>query len=149
MNDHKFQSIQDARRFVLAGDAIVTLQSLKSGRHFTYNVQESKPNPDFPNAARIHFVKLLSDGSADDGTFRYLGLINEHGQFRLTRRSSAGPDAPSVRAFSFFMSLQQLHPDLVIRHTGKCGRCGKTLTVPESIDSGLGPVCRAEMSHAA
>jgi hypothetical protein len=27
------------------------------------------------------------------------------------------------------------------RHEGRCGRCGRTLTVPESIDSGFGPEC--------
>jgi hypothetical protein len=29
-------------------------------------------------------------------------------------------------------------------HCGHCGRCGKLLTVPESIKSGLGPICRGE-----
>lgn len=28
-----------------------------------------------------------------------------------------------------------------IRHAGRCCRCGRTLTVPTSIDMGLGPVC--------
>jgi len=26
-------------------------------------------------------------------------------------------------------------------HEGACGRCGRTLTVPESIASGFGPEC--------
>lgn len=28
-----------------------------------------------------------------------------------------------------------------IWHEGKCGRCGRQLTVPESIESGFGPEC--------
>lgn len=28
-----------------------------------------------------------------------------------------------------------------IRHAGRCGRCGRLLTVPESIETGLGPEC--------
>src|ERR1700675_3055956 len=32
---------------------------------------------------------------------------------------------------------------------GKCGRCGKPLTVPESIASGFGPDCREMMGMAA
>ena len=31
------------------------------------------------------------------------------------------------------------------RHEGRCGRCGRALTVPESIDTGFGPHCAAEM----
>jgi hypothetical protein len=26
-------------------------------------------------------------------------------------------------------------------HEGRCGRCGRKLTVPESIESGFGPEC--------
>jgi hypothetical protein len=36
------------------------------------------------------------------------------------------------------------HPDsdkLEVWHEGRCGRCGRRLTVPESIESGLGPEC--------
>jgi hypothetical protein len=33
-------------------------------------------------------------------------------------------------------------PDgVVIWHEGRCGRCGRRLTVPESIESGYGPEC--------
>jgi hypothetical protein len=28
-------------------------------------------------------------------------------------------------------------------HEGRCGKCGRALTVPESIESGLGPVCES------
>lgn len=32
-------------------------------------------------------------------------------------------------------------PGYEIRHAGRCGRCGRLLTVPESIESGMGPEC--------
>lgn len=32
-------------------------------------------------------------------------------------------------------------PSLEVWHEGRCGRCGRALTVPESIASGIGPVC--------
>ncbi len=34
---------------------------------------------------------------------------------------------------------------LVIYHEGKCCKCGMPLTVPESIDSGIGPDCKKTM----
>ena len=34
---------------------------------------------------------------------------------------------------------------LTVFHDGKCGRCGRKLTVPESIQSGLGPVCAGQV----
>jgi hypothetical protein len=32
-------------------------------------------------------------------------------------------------------------PRCTVHHEGRCGRCGRTLTVPESIESGFGPEC--------
>lgn len=32
-----------------------------------------------------------------------------------------------------------------IRHAGRCGRCGRLLTTPESIESGFGPTCIAKV----
>ena len=28
-----------------------------------------------------------------------------------------------------------------VHHEGKCGKCGRPLTVPESVKTGLGPIC--------
>jgi rRNA maturation endonuclease Nob1 len=28
-----------------------------------------------------------------------------------------------------------------VYHLGRCGKCGKALTEPESISTGLGPIC--------
>jgi hypothetical protein len=28
-----------------------------------------------------------------------------------------------------------------VLHSGRCGRCGRTLTTPDSIERGLGPEC--------
>ena len=65
---------------------------------------------------------------------------------------AAGVDAPSFRAMSY--ALKNLYDDkipeaLEIRHEGSCGRCGRPLTVPSSIDRGIGPDCAALMCVAA
>lgn len=139
---HRFTSIEDAKAFALAGNALITLESLRSGAHFTYKIRK----PDAEEQAEKHmrsdvwFVKLLTSGSADEGEFTYLGMIRD-GQFILTRASKALPSSPSVKALCFFFDSTTLHPELVVRHEMHCGRCGRTLTVPESIDRGIGPEC--------
>lgn len=35
----------------------------------------------------------------------------------------------------------ELPPNYGMFHAGRCGRCGRLLTTPESIESGLGPDC--------
>jgi hypothetical protein len=151
-SDHKFATIADAKAFALAGNAIITLQSLRTGQHFTYKIQEAdnEPKPDFYVTSRSHhrgpwFVKVLSEGCADEGNWVYLGMIKE-GAFRATKASSQFTDAPAFKAFNFFWLSRELHPELIVRHEGRCGRCGRTLTHPDSIDLGIGPECAQKMA---
>jgi len=142
-HNHQFASIADAKTFALAGNATITLESLKSGIHFTFKIKEAAAKSNIPfEDSPIHFVTLLCDGSADDGTFRYLGIVR-NGAFILTRASKATESAPSVKAIKYFFGLKgdEIPAQLVIRHEMKCGRCGRTLTVPSSIDRGIGPDC--------
>src|ERR1019366_4832357 len=39
-----------------------------------------------------------------------------------------------------------LPANLEVWHEGKCGRCGRKLTVPESIERGIGPECERLMA---
>jgi hypothetical protein len=32
-----------------------------------------------------------------------------------------------------------------VYHEGRCGRCNRKLTVPESIETGLGPECASKL----
>jgi hypothetical protein len=140
---HHFTSLRDARTFALAGNATITLSSLRSGAHFTFKVREKDSTN---GGGSVHFVSLLRDGSADEGSFTYLGMIRE-GRFALTKSSRVSADAPSFKAFAYFWNVpgEQIPALLEVRHEMKCGRCGRTLTVPSSIDSGLGPECRQLM----
>ena len=135
--NHQFASIADAKTFALAGNATITLESLKSGAHFTFKVREKEAN----NGGTIHFVSLLR-GPNNETDFTYMGLIRE-GRFTLTKNSKVSADAPSYKAFDYFWNKTNgaIPPQLVVHHEMKCGRCGRTLTVPSSITRGIGPDC--------
>lgn len=147
----QFANIKDAKAYALAGNATITLQSLKTGAHFTYKVQAPNKRTEKGGIVLDHedptrFVKVLASGSADDGQFIYLGVIRD-GKFTTTRASKHMIDAPSVKAFAYFMAIHELG-QLVVRHENHCGRCGRTLTHPESIDRGIGPECAGKMGAA-
>jgi uncharacterized protein DUF6011 len=141
---HKFLSLSDARAYTLAGNATITLESLKTGAHFTFKVRAPKLEIGETRPEPIRFVSVLN-GTDNETSYIYLGLIGKDGQFRLTKNSKAGADAPSVKAFSYFWNARELPAQLVVRHNGHCGRCGRTLTVPESIDAGIGPECASKI----
>lgn len=132
----QFQSANQALTFLLAGGATLTLVSHKTGARFTYKVVQ-------PKEGSPHFVSLLT-GTDNEGDYQYLGAIFEGRVFRHTFKSRISPEAPSHRAFAWTFShlLAGRIPDQVeIWHQGKCGCCGRKLTVPESIASGIGPYC--------
>jgi hypothetical protein len=146
---HHFETIAEAKAFAFAGNATLTLESLKTGNHFTYKVKQAKNRETGEPQLGMYFVNLLSNGNADDeSNFTYLGMVRD-GRFGLTRASKAGLESPSVKAFRFFMALQGPSNLLIVHHEMRCGRCGRTLTVPSSIRAGIGPECLAIMGGLA
>lgn len=137
------------REFALAGNAILALRSVETGTRFTYKITQNE-------AGTTHFVKLLA-GSDNEADYRYIGHIRD-GSFRHGGvKSFARYDAPSVVAMGWFVRnflspRQSIVParaaKLEVWHEGHCGRCGRRLTVPESIASGLGPECAMKAGKA-
>ncbi len=128
------------RTFITAGNATFTVTSRKSGTRFTYRVSAT----DRPGS---WFVSVLT-GPDNTSDFSYAGLMTEHAgvlHCRQTRGSKVGPTAPSWLGFVWLLSRIHrpalLEQQAEIHHEGRCGRCGRALTVPESIESGFGPEC--------
>lgn len=130
-----------AKEFALAGRARLTLVSEKTGTRFTYRI--SKPTSRGEGETTPWFVALLS-GSDNESDFEYLGTIFHDGAYRHGRKSRIGSEAPSARAFAWawkYLTRGELPPNCEVWHEGRCGCCGRALTVPESVASGFGPVC--------
>lgn len=124
-------------RFALAGRAVFTIRSKETGTRFTYRVRAASP------ADRNCFFVDYLGGADNENDWRFIGSLlprrNAYAFFH-SRKAKASADTPVVVAFGWTWS----HPDsskLEVWHEGRCGRCGRRLTVPESIASGLGPEC--------
>ena len=128
------------KEFVFAGNAVVTLQ----GKHkrFTYRVLKNGNE----NSNATHWIHVLY-GADNESDYKFLGGMSPHG-FYVSSRSTIRKDAESAVAFAWFASHPE-DPQVTVFHAGTCGRCGRMLTTPESIRTGLGPVCaEKERGHA-
>lgn len=156
-----------ALAFMLAGNATFTLRSLKTMARFTYNVRRvccdqckrdyagrkvqscKKCSCHLDDRNTKYFVSVLT-GSDNERDYSYMGmLVTVEGRlvFTSTRNSKVGAEAPSYKAFTWtFGHLQvgKLSSGVEIWHAGKCGKCGRKLTVPSSIAIGIGPECLAQ-----
>lgn len=127
-------------KFALGGNATFTATSRKTGTRFTYKVRQ--PRPETP-----HFVKLLT-GPDNETDYVFFGTIFPDGTFRHSPKSSIGPDSPSALAFAWIWKHRNdlaLAEKVEVHHEGRCCCCGRKLTVPESIESGIGPECAKKM----
>jgi hypothetical protein len=137
---HLLETPARALAFMMAGNATVTLKSRKTGTRFTYRIRASEDG-------KVHFVALLR-GENNESDYSYFGYVRRGVFCHGGQKAKVERDAPSVRAFAWsFKQLQghELPDSLEIWHEGRCGRCGRKLTVPESIASGIGPDCAEQM----
>ena len=130
----------DRARFVFAGNATFTLVSKKTGARFTYKIRRGEPQG---TRAPLTFASVLS-GPDNQADYTYMGIVVAGRSLVMTRASRVTADAPSFRALRWF--LENLDSAQVeCHHEGRCGRCGRALTVPSSIESGLGPECASKI----
>jgi hypothetical protein len=125
-----------ALNYILAGNAIITLTSLATNHHFTYRIEQ-------PDDHTPHFVWVLA-GLNNTRDYIFLGTIFDRKRYAHGKKSPINPSAPSTKAFAWAWRhiLSGTIPDtLVIQHEGRCGKCGRRLTDPVSIERGIGPVC--------
>ncbi len=145
MSSAPIQDPAHALRFLLAGNAHATFVSKVTGTRFTYKVVQADPRPGDTRPAP-HFVSILTGG---DDHYDYLGCIFGSKIYAHGRKSRIHPDAPSARAFVWVwqrLTAGRVPETCDVYHEGRCGRCGRRLTVPSSISSGLGPECQKRAS---
>lgn len=137
-----FDTKQEAERFMLSGNATITVANTASGNHFTYRIKKGKD--DAP-----HFVQLLS-GPDNDADYQFMGTIFNEMSYVHGRKSRIGSSAKSALAFAWTWGVirsdtLQLPKHIILMHEGRCGRCARKLTDPVSISTGFGPHCRGEL----
>ncbi len=134
----KFTTAPMALSFVLAGRARFTLVSQKTGTRYTYRITQK-------DATSPHFVGTMT-GSDNESSYTFLGTIFEAKTYRHGRKSRVSPEAGSAKAFTWawgYLAKGEMPPSCEVWHEGRCGKCGRSLTVPESISTGLGPICES------
>lgn len=142
---------------IWAGKSIFTVANNKGG-HYTYMVQLKKADGQYQDT---WFVKLLT-GPDNTRDYTYMGMLAGHSWYsdgqnqgapfapflKLTTKSKYNETSMPVQVFDFAMRVihgrQALPMGYSIQHNGHCSMCGRQLTDPESLMSGIGPVCASK-----
>lgn len=139
---------QEIREFILAGNALFTLKSLRTGAHYTFKVRAAIPQADKPPT---HWNVSVLSGRDNNHDYRWIGRITTEGSEVFLHK----PEIPSAEGFNWFWQMlkrgseERFIEQCQFSHVGRCGRCGRLLTHPESIQSGIGPECQDKMAFEA
>lgn len=133
MQGHKMLN-SDALNFIFAGNSLFTVVNSKTGNRFTFKVKKNKKSE-----SEMHFVKVLTNPEI----YEFIGTCFDK-KYKHSQKSRISVEAQSVLVFNWIVkNLQQgtLPEFIEIWHEGRCGKCGRVLTVPQSIEIGIGPEC--------
>lgn len=139
MTGHKITDCKQALKFIFAGKSVVTFLNTQTGNRFTYKIKQAKDS-------NLFFVSVLTN----PGVYSYIGTCIE-GNYKHGRKSQVSQAAQSVKVFNYMLNKLKngnLPDFLEVWHEGFCGKCGKRLTVPSSILTGIGPDCIKKLSKS-
>ena len=139
-----------SKDFVLAGNATFTVTA--PDKHRTYRVTFQRGTPrrngegNWPDA---YFVHTLT-GPNNETDYTYLGMMNAAtGEVFTTRASKTWDGTLRLRLLNRVMARvwagqheAYTAAGYDVMHAGTCGRCGRKLTEPTSLTTGIGPECR-------
>lgn len=131
-----------ALTYILSGKGTATIVGKTTRYTFKFNI----PAGDSKKPRDRIFVSLLT-GANNENDYHYIGFIAGTATFPELAAGRKGNGAhPAFRALAWY--LRQLGKpnhgaaeQAEFYHEGVCGRCGRKLTVPESIEQGIGPEC--------
>jgi len=140
------------KNFFSGGRALFTV-SKENGPKYTFRIdckldhtrkQFEKNGP--------YFVKVFKGTENNNYKhYKYLGLYNSNiGKVFLTGKSLFSSNSVEFKTVNWAISTifngLPIPNGYFIQHEGKCSKCGRVLTTPESINNGIGPECFKQLS---
>lgn len=124
----------ESLNFILGGKSIFTALNTETENRFTFKVKKG-------DTSDIYFVSVLTGPSI----FEYLGTFTPEQSLKIGKKSRLSEQSTSFKVFNYILHHLRngnLPNQVQIWHEGKCAKCGRSLTDPESIKTGWGPYCR-------
>lgn len=128
--------------------ATFTVVNEATGNRITLRTRKPKMTDSDKEAGRAEstlpvFVDVM-DGCDNVSHFSFVGTLRE-GRLVISRNAAAewrdSKRAKTILDWTLAAAERENLRTVRVLHEGRCGRCGRKLTVPESIDTGLGPEC--------
>lgn len=118
-----------------------TIENIHTGEYRTFRIHKPRKSS-FQKGTQI--VSLFT-GSNNESSYTAFGFLNTDGIHIWSRFTNDIAWSQYGKALFSLLTLGNDSPYVTkgyrFRESEKCFVCGKTLTTPESIDTGIGPIC--------
>lgn len=133
-------NIESPENFVATYNGYVTIENPATGAHRTFSIKSEVWNADTDREVRKRVVALLTGPDrASRGDWARFADVRDDGFVHVWKSKSSD----TFEAFRKMLNNPQCGEALGLNYMfeGCCRRCNRRLSNPESIRSGIGPVC--------
>jgi len=123
-------NVKETITYIYGKRATFTISNLNRSKHFTYKRW---------NKHNTRFIGYLRSKKK----YKYIGILNDDLYLIMTQKSPSitTPEVTVLNNALARLRAGELPPDGHIEHCDRCCMCGRKLTDPESLRTGVGPVC--------
>lgn len=133
-------TLANTKDFIAGGKAFLTIRNNQTDERRTYRFTQFKELKN-PN---LIFVALMT-GSDNTASYTHMGRIDirtlQYTHKSTSRITSICNSVKGIQYLLFSLINNSKSDAIEYWHEGKCCRCGRLLTTPDSIESGIGPEC--------
>jgi len=118
-------------------NGIITLTNPATQGRRTFRIKTQSEDSHFAPGERI--VSLLT-GPENTTDYTGFGFVKPDGRIKVWRKRRGGVYETYARMLECLPGLIE-SGRLQVNYEGHCRRCNRLLTTPESVQSGIGPIC--------
>lgn len=147
----RLENKDDIQMYVYGGKGRFRMKSNKSNKSYEFKIKrpaktifegyQRVPNPRYDE--NILFISARLDETLN---FEFIGTFRiEENTYTHSKKSKVDNTHNVVKGFKWlikqFENENEFPSEMEFYHMGICGCCAKSLTTPDSIKLGIGPVC--------
>lgn len=114
----------------------ITVENTKRGTHRTFRIHTQPKDSHFAPGERI--LSLMT-GPDNENSYTGIGFVKSNGTVILYKKCRTDYYYRLVDVLQRPAHYRELGCEY--HYEGRCRVCNRTLTTPESIESGIGPIC--------
>lgn len=147
----RLENKDDIQMYLFGGNGRFILKSSKSNKGYEYKIKKpSKTIYDgytkVPNPRYDENLLFVSSRLNEEQDFSFIGTIRiEENTYTHSRKSKVDKSHDVVKGIMWlvkqFDNNSDFPSEMEFLHMGICSCCSKSLTTPDSIKLGIGPVC--------